>query len=186
VPLPSNFELYAEYDQLINHAGGFETGLTWAYDLMVAKASFQAAYRLFAKGFIPSFFGYDYESNPPNLASAEANGRESNGYIAIFDAQALGLASLNLQYENYVGSNPALTGNAFAKVNEQISVGAYYKQPSFTDFRSISFQQGAVLDTFVAYKVNPNSTVVAHVKQAYNPSTARVEESQYYEFQFNL
>ncbi|MDD5594139.1 MAG: hypothetical protein PHG97_05325 [Candidatus Margulisbacteria bacterium] len=181
MPLPANFQAYAEAGQIINHGNGLAAGLSWAYDLMVANASFSAEYRMLDKGFVPGYFGVDYENNPVDLASAEATNTPKNGYLAKLGINALGLASLTAVYESYNNSNSSLTADLTAKFTDQWNVRGYYKQPNFVDFRSISLEQGAVLGADVAYKVNQNMSLVTHYKKAYNPVTGQVESTQYYE-----
>ena len=181
VPLPANFEGYAEAGQLLNHGMGLTTGISWAYDLMVANASFLAEYRMLDKGFVPGYFGVDYENNPIDLASAEATGKAKNGYLAQLGVNALGLATLNAIYESYVDSNSTLTADLSAKLGDQLTVSGYYKQPNFVDFRSISLEQGAIIGADVAYKLNPFTTLITHYKKAYNPASGQVESTQYYE-----
>jgi len=180
-PLPANFEAYAEAGQLMNHGNGYAAGLSWAYNLMVADASFLAEYRMLDKGFVPGYFGADYETNPVDLTSAEASGKPKNGYLAQLGVNALGLASLTAVYEAYQDSNASLMADLTAKLGEQISVRGYYQQPNFVDYRSITLEQGAILGADVAYKVNPYTSLVTHYKKAYNPTTGQVESTQYYE-----
>ncbi|MFA4844492.1 MAG: hypothetical protein WC632_06060 [Candidatus Margulisiibacteriota bacterium] len=186
MPLPANFQAYAEAGQLINHGGGLSAGLSWAYDLMVANASFSAEYRMMDKAFVPGYFGVDYENNPVDLASAEATNSPKNGYLAKLGVNALGLASLNAAYESYNDSNSTLTADLTAKLGEQISARGYYKQPNFVDFRSITLEQGAILGADVAYKLNQNTSLVAHYFKAYNPAKGLVESTQYYEIALSL
>ncbi|MBI5700949.1 hypothetical protein HZC34_03755 [Candidatus Saganbacteria bacterium] len=186
VPLPLNFEAYAEAAQIVNHGSGIGAGLTWAYDIMAAKASFNAQYRTFDKGFIPSLFSSDYETNPKSLASAEASGNSKNGYLVELGIDALGLAQLNAAFESYVGSNQSFGATLAAKVSEQVSFTGYYKQPSFINFSSLSYEQGAIMGGKLAYKVNPYTTLITNFKRAYNPATGQVQSDQYYEMQFNL
>ena len=145
MPLPANFEGYAEAGQLMNYGNGYAAGVSWGYDMMVASASFLAEYRLLDKGFVPGYFGVDYESNPVDLSSAEASGKPKNGYLAQLGVNALGLASLNVIYEAYQDSNAALTADLSAKLTDQFTVRGYYKQPNFVDFRSITLEQGAIV-----------------------------------------
>jgi hypothetical protein len=180
-PLPANFEAYAEAGQLMNHGNGITAGLSWAYNLMVADASFLAEYRMLDKGFVPGYFGVDYETNPVDLTSAEASGNPKNGYLAQLGVNALGLASLTAVYEAYQDSNASLMADLTAKLGEQVSVRGYYKQPNFVDYRSVTLEQGAILGADVAYKVNPYTSLITHYKKAYNPTTGQVESTQYYE-----
>jgi hypothetical protein len=181
MPLPANLEGYAEAGQLMNYGNGLSAGVSWAYDIMVANASFLAEYRLLNKGFVPAYFSADYENNPVDLASAEASGNTKNGYLAQLGVNALGLMSLSLVYEAYQDSNATLTGDLTAKFFDQLTVRGYYKQPNFVDYRSITLEQGAVLGADVAYKVNPYTSLITHYKKAYNPSSGQVEATQYYE-----
>jgi hypothetical protein len=181
VPLPANFEGYAEASQLMNHGNGLSAGISWAYDLMVANASFLAEYRMLDKGFVPGYFGVDYENNPIDLASAEATGTAKNGYLTQLGINALGIASLNAILEGYQNSNTTLTADLSAKLGDQVTVKGYYKQPDFVDFRSVSLEQGAIIGADVSYKVNPFTTLITHYKKAYNPSTGQVESTQYFE-----
>lgn len=181
VPLPANWEGYAEAGQIINHGNGLTAGLSWAFSAMVADASFSAEYRLLDKGFVPGYFASDYNDNPIDLTSAEAAGNAKNGYQAQLGINALGLASLKTIYESYQGSNSSINADLSAKLNDQVDFRGYYKQPNFVDFRSISLEQGAVLGADIAYKINPMTSVITHYKKAYNPSTGQVEETTYYE-----
>jgi len=181
MPLPANFEGYAEVGQIMNHGKGITAGLSWAYDLMVANASFLAEYRMLDSNFVPGYFGVDYETNPINLASAEALTKPKNGYLAQLGVNAMGLATFNAIYESYVDSNSTVTADLSAKLGEQVTVRGYYKQPNFVDFRSLTLEQGAILGADVAYKVNPYTSLITHYKKAFNPSTGLVESTQYYE-----
>jgi hypothetical protein len=186
LPLPANFQAYAEAGQLINHGGGVSAGLSWAYDMMVANASFSAEYRMLDKAFVPGYFSADYENNPVDLASAEATNNPKNGYLVQTGINALGLATFNAAYESYVNSNSALMADLTTKLGEQISVRGYYKQPNFVDFRSISLEQGAVLGADIAYKLNQNTSLITHYLKAYNPTSGQVESTQYYEVALNF
>jgi hypothetical protein len=181
MPLPANFQAYAEAGQLINHGAGVSTGLSWAYDMMVANASFSAEYRMLDKAFVPGYFGPDYGNNPVDLASVEATNGPKNGYLVQAGIDALGLVTLNAAYESYINSNNALTADLSTKLGDQIRVRGYYKQPNFVDFRSISLEQGAVLGADIAYKLNQNTSLITHYLKAYNPTSGQVESTQYYE-----
>lgn len=185
-PLPANLEGYAEAGQLMNYGNGFAAGLSWAYDLMVAKAMFLAEYRMLDKGFVPAYFGADYENNPVDLASAEASGQQKNGYLAQLGINALGLMSLNLIFESYQDSNTTLTGDLTAKLGDRLTVRGYYKQPNFVDYRSVTLEQGAVLGADIAYQVNPYTSLITHYKKSYDPATGQVELTQYYEIGLNF
>ncbi|OGC32766.1 hypothetical protein A2311_03010 [candidate division WOR-1 bacterium RIFOXYB2_FULL_48_7] len=186
VPMALNFEGYAEAGQLMNYGNGYAAGLSWAYDLMVANASFLAEYRVLDKGFVPGYFNADYENNPVDLSSAEASGQAKNGYLAQIKVNALGLAGVSLVYESYVNSNATLSGDLFAKLSDQLIVSGYYRQPNFVDYRSVSLENGAVLGADVTYKLNPFTSLITHYKRAYNPATGQVESSQYAELGLNF
>ncbi|MDD5382374.1 MAG: hypothetical protein PHH60_01825 [Candidatus Margulisbacteria bacterium] len=187
VPLPLNFEGYAEWAQLVGHGSGFSAGLSWAYDLMVANASFLAEYRLIDSRFVPGYFDSDYETNPIDLSSAEATGNVKNGYLAQLGLNALGLATLNVAYENYNDSTSAsLAADLMAKLIQGIEVAGYYKQPKFENFRSLTLEEGAMMGGSIAYPINPYAKIVANYKKVYNPDTAKVEESQFYELRLSF
>lgn len=187
VPLPLNFEGFAEWAQLIDHGNGFNIGLSWGMDVMVASASFLTQYRILDNGFVPGYFNSDYETDPINLASAEATGNVKNGYLAQLGLSALGLAKLLVAYENYNDSdNASVAADLSAKLPMNVEVSGYYKQPKFANFKSLSFEEGAILGGSVAYPVNPFTKIVLHYKKVYNPDTAQVEESQYYELRLSF
>jgi hypothetical protein len=181
MPLPYNFEGRAEAGQLMNHGNGYSAGISWAYNLLVADASFLAEYRMLDKGFVPSYFNAEYENNPVDLASAEASGKAKNGYLAQLGINALGLASLSAIYEAYQDSNASLKADLAVRLSEQVKVHGYYDQPNFVDYRSISLEEGAIMGADVTYKLNPYTDLITHYKRAYNPATGLVEDTQYYE-----
>ncbi|MFA6549716.1 MAG: hypothetical protein WCT39_07320, partial [Candidatus Margulisiibacteriota bacterium] len=173
--------------QLIGHGNGFNAGVSWAYDAMVANASFLVEYRLLNKGFVPGYFNADYETNPINLVSAEATGNVKNGYYAQFGLSALGVAGLKISYENYNDStSAALNADAYAKLPQDVEVTGYYRQPDFANFRSLTLEQGATIGGTLAYPINQMMRAIVHYKKVYNPSTARVEESEYVELQLRF
>jgi len=186
VPLPLNLEGYAEYAQLLNHGGGFGTGLSWGYDFMVASANLTAGYRFLDSRFVPGYFNADYESNPINLTSAEATGNIKNGYVAQMDVKALGLASLGIKYENYNESEATLNADLYAKLPQDVEVTGYYQQPSFVNFRSLTLEEGAILGGTMAYPINQFAKAVVHYKKYYDTGTQQVVESQYYEVQLSF
>lgn len=185
VPLPLNFTGFAEVARLMDHGDGFGTGVKWGMDWSAIKSSFLVAYRLMDKGFVPGYYGIDYETNPINLASAEATNNKS-GYLAEYGMSFLDIASLSVAYANYNEADASLSGKVYAKLSSQVSVTGYYEQPNFVSFRSLNLEQGAVMGGAVYYKVNPYTTLVTHYKRAYNPSTGQVEETQYYEVKLSF
>jgi hypothetical protein len=180
VPLPLNFEGYAEAATLFNHGTGAGVGITWGMEALIFSAALDVGYRSIDNKFVPGYWSADYETNPVNLASYEASGRNKNGYIAELRLLAANLLKLDALYESYNGSNAALTGNAVAEL-DRITLGAYFKQPDFQDFRSLSIEQGAIVGYSLGYKINPNTLLVGNYKKAYDPALGRVVESQYYE-----
>lgn len=186
LPLWANIEGYAEAGQLMNHGNGLSAGLSWAYDIFVASTSFSAEYRVLDKGFVPGYFGVDYENNPVDLASVEASSEAKNGVLVQMGVNAFGLASLSAAYETYQNNNSTLTADLSAKLSDQINVRGYYKQPNFVDYRSITFEQGAILGGDLAYKINPFTSIITHYKKAYNSATGQVESTQYAELAFNI
>lgn len=186
MPLPYNFEGRAEAGQLMNYGNGFSAGLSWAYNLLVADASFLAEYRMLDKGFVPGYFNAEYESNPVDLASAEASGVAKNGYLVQLGVNALGLASLTAAYEAYQDSNASLKADLTARLSDQVRVRGYYEQPNFVDYRSISLEEGAIMGADVAYQVNSYTELITHYKRAYDPATGQVKDNQYYEVRLSF
>ncbi|MEA3492910.1 MAG: hypothetical protein U9R38_00820 [Candidatus Margulisiibacteriota bacterium] len=186
VPLPWGFEGYAEYAHLVDHGSGFSSGIGWDQDFFIAQANFLAEYRFLDSNFVPGYFDSDYEVNPVSLSSAEVSGNVKNGYLAQAGLKVMDMAYLKLVYENYNESDAGVEGELFAKLPQDIEVTGYYKQPSFTDFRSLSLEEGAIIGGSAAYPVNPFTKVVVHYKKVYNPSTQQIEESQYYELRLSL
>ena len=187
VPMPLNLEGFAEWAQLIDYGSGLSIGLSWGMDIMVMDANFLAEYRMLDNGFVPGYFNSDYETNPINLASAEATGKVKNGYLAQLGISAMDLADLLVSYENYNESENASFGALLsAKLPMNVEVSGYYKQPKFINFSSLSFEEGAILGGSVAYPVNPFTRIVWNYKKVYNPSIDQVEESQYYELRFGF
>ncbi|NQT30687.1 MAG: hypothetical protein HQ596_08960 [Candidatus Saganbacteria bacterium] len=186
VPLPWGFEGYAEYAQLIDHGSGYGAGIEWGWDFMVAAAEMSAGYRFLDNGFVPGYFNAEYESNPIDLASAEATGNNKNGYIAQMGIAALGLTTLKVRYENYNESDAALNAEAYTLLPHGIEVGAYFAQPRFVNFRSLSFEEGSIIGGSAAYPVNDFTKIVIHYKKYYDTATSQVEESQYYELKFSF
>jgi hypothetical protein len=187
VPLPLNFEGYAEWAQLVDHGSGFSTGLSWGYDLMVANAMFLTEYRVLDKGFVPGYFNANYEANPVNLASAEATGNSKNGYMAELAIGILGLASIDVAYEDYNDSDSAaFTASLFSKLPGDIEVAGYYKQPDFVNFRSLTLEEGATMGGSITYPLNPYTRLIAHYKKSYDVDSQQIVESQYYELRLSI
>lgn len=186
MPMPYNFKGYAEYAQLVDHGKGLTAGVSWGYDLMVANASFLAEYRMLDKSFVPGYFGPTYNTDPINLASVEATGSAKNGYLVQLDVDALGLAQLGVVYEKYNENVGSLNANLSARLGDQVTFAGYYKQSNFSNFTSLSLDQGAVIGSDLGYKINPFTSVIAHYKKVYNPATLQMEESTYYELAFSL
>lgn len=180
VPLPMNFEGYAETAALFDHGMGATIGIDWGMEALVFSAGFNAGYRLIDNKFVPGYFNADYETNPVNLSSYEATGQNKNGYIAEFNLLAADTLKLNALYEAYYGSNASLNANAETQL-DKIFASAYFKQPNFQDFRSLTLEQGAIIGYALGYKINSNLMLVLNYKKAYDPVLGSVVESQYYE-----
>ncbi len=187
IPLPYNFEGYAEWAHLVDHGSGLGAGLGWGADLFVLEASFLAEYRMLDSNFVPGYFNEDYETNPINLTSAEATGNVKNGYLAQLGLKALDIATLTVAYENYNDSESAsLNADLFARLPQDLEVTGYYRQPNFVNFRSLSLEQGAIMGGSIGYPINPYTKMVVHYKKVYNPDLGEVEESQYYELRMSF
>lgn len=186
VPLPYNFEGYAEAAQLMGHGNGLTAGIDWASNVMDLSMSFNAGYRSLDKGFAPGYFNEQYESNPIDLVSYEATGKEKNGEIVELYAAYSNLSKLGIIYENYNGSNPSLTGDLKTVLSEKASLALRYSQPNFVDFRSLDLEQGAIIIGALTYKLNANLAMVLNYKKAYDPVAGKVVESQYYEMKFGI
>jgi len=185
IPLPLNLEGYAEAATLFGHGTGLTVGVNWGFDAMVFNLGFDAGYRALDNRFVPSYFSADYETNPVNLTSYEATGQAKNGYLAELRVLAGQFFKASALYEAYNGSNTALTGSAAAEM-DKIFASIYYKQPDFKDFRSLSYEQGAISGGALGYKVNQAMWLVINYKKAYDPVLGQVLESQYYEVKFSL
>ena len=185
IPLPLNLEGYAEAATLFGHGTGMTFGVNWGLDAMVFNLGFDAGYRVLDNKFVPGYFSADYETNPVNLTSYEATGLAKNGYVAELKALAGQFLKVNALYEAYNGSNAALTASAAAEM-DKIFASIYYKQPDFKDFRSLSYEQGAISGGGLGYKVNQAMWLVINYKKAYDPVLGQVVESQYYEVKFSL
>ncbi|MFH1542349.1 MAG: hypothetical protein ABIE84_04585 [bacterium] len=177
---------YAEYAMLMNRGGGLDVGLKWAQDFGIAGASFAAGYRMLDAKFVPGYFNSDYEFNPIDLNSVEATGNNKNGYTIKLGLQAVGMAALNIRYENYNESEAAVYGDLYAKLPPDLEVIGYYQQPSFVDFRSLDVTEGAIIGAKVAYPVNAFTKAVIHYKKFYNPTTAQVETTRQVELKFSF
>lgn len=184
VPLPLGFNGYAEYAQLMNNGQGSSIGVDWGFDALAFVTKFDMGYRMMSSRFAPGFFNAAYETDPTNLTSLGASSR--NGYFAELTALAGSYLNLIALYESYQGNNTALTAQVDSKPREDVILSAYYKQPNFVDFTSLNFEQGAILGAKVGYKVNPITMMIAHYKKAYDPSVAKVVESQWYEVAFSF
>ena len=180
VPLPLNFEGYAEAAQLFGHGTGLTFGINWGMEALVFAAAFDAGYRSLDNKFVPGYFNADYETNPVNLSSYEATGQSKNGYIAELNLLAGKFFKANALYEAYNGSNAALTAAAEGEM-DKLYAQIYFKQPNFEDFRSLTYEQGAITGGALGFKVNPNTLLVVNYKKAYDPVLGSVVESQYYE-----
>jgi len=185
--LPLGFEGYAEWARLNNYGSGMGVGVGWDHSNPLADASFSAGYRLLDKGFVPGYFGQDYETNPIDMTTAEATGNNKNGYLVEMNAQIMKMATLRAAYEKYNDSTLAsLNADATARLPQNVDVTGYYHQPNFNSFRSISLEDGAIIGGSIAYPMNQFTKVVVHYKKAYDPVAAQVVSSQYYEVRFSF
>ncbi len=184
MPLPLGFNGYAEYARLMNYGQGGAFGVDWGIDLMAFAATFDVGYRMLGSEFSPGYFDLDYEINPTDLTSIAASSR--NGYFAEFRGIASDYLQMQIMYEAYHNSNTALWAEATTKPRDDIFASAYYKQPKFIDFKSLSLEEGAIIGGKVGYKVNPYTTVITHYKKAYDPTAGKVVETQYYEVELSF
>jgi len=184
MPLPFGFNGYGEYARLMNYGQGASVGVDWGVDFLAFAATFDVGYRSMSSRFAPGYFDTDYEINPTDLTSIGASSR--NGYFAGFKGIMSDYLKLNIQYEAYQGANTTLLAEALSIPREDVSLYAYYSQPKFVDFNSLTLEEGAVIGAKVGYKVNPNTMIVTHYKKAYNPTLGKVEETQWYEIELSF
>ncbi|MFH1617573.1 MAG: hypothetical protein ABIB65_03240 [Candidatus Margulisiibacteriota bacterium] len=185
VPLPWNFKGYAEAAQLNNYGRGFTVGVDWGAEIFLASLAFNAGYRLIDNNFVPGYFNEDYETNPVNIGSYEASGKQKNGYLVELKGVVADITEFRAAYEAYDGSNATLNAD-LAAAWPPVTLSAYYTQPNFVDFRSLTLEEGAVIGARIGYKVNPYTNLVTHYKKAFNPTTGQVEETQMYEVEINF
>jgi len=181
-PIWPGVQPYIDYSKLVNYGGGLSAGVNSGVDFMsLGKLMFKAEYRALDKNFVPGYFNDNYETNPINLASAEAlGGSNKNGYLLQADAAVMDIFSAMAAFESYEKSNPTLT--ARAKVDyDKYYVQYSFNQSNFVDARSFTLDNGAVLNTDIGYKVNPNTMLIWHYKSAYDPTVGQVVNSSYYE-----
>ncbi|MFC1495913.1 hypothetical protein ACFL52_00675 [Candidatus Margulisiibacteriota bacterium] len=181
VPFPFGFEGYAEAAQLNNHGKAASVGIDWSTQMLGFVAAFDTGYRFVGGNFVPGYFNEEYEINPTDISSVAAQGIRRDGYFADFKAKLPKVLNLDISYENYNGGNGAIAALAESYLREDIEVSAYYQQPNFVDFNSLTLENGAVMGAKIGYYVNPFTKVITHYRKAYNPATGQVEETQFYE-----
>lgn len=180
VPILPGTELYAEMAHLNNHGSGYSAGFKLGSDLYFLKTSFKIERRFIESNFVPGYFNAQYEIDPVDLNSAEATGEKKDGYLAELLASTFGIGRLGIIYENYNGSNPALSGDAFLDLGFPWFVSIFLRQPNFKDFRSLTVEEGAVLGGDLGYRINPYTNFTIHYKKAYDPALGKVIEGATY------
>lgn len=184
VPLIWGTYAFAEYAKLLNHGGGFTAGLSAGYDFGVAKTNFRAERRFIEYNFIPGYFNENYETNPINITSYEANSSSKDGYKVALNTEVLSKGYATAVLEGYNGSNSALKADAYADITQDYFASASFYQPNFKDARSLDLQQGAIITGKMGYKLNQFTNVIANYKKAYDPDLGKIVETQWYEMKF--
>ncbi|MCX5751560.1 MAG: hypothetical protein NT099_07850 [Candidatus Saganbacteria bacterium] len=187
IPLIWDADYYLEGAKLANHGAGASTGIKWIKDYFVADFSFNVGLRYMERNFIPGYFNEGYENDPIDMVSVEARGGgPRSGYFLGLNGRALGMLGVGVGLEGYNNEPGVLNADVWANFPFDIFLAGSYKQPTFNDFRSLSFEQGAIAEGKIGYKINPKTTFITHYKRAYNRFSGTVEDSQYYEFQIAL
>jgi len=184
MPMTFGGDVFTELAGLSNGSTGFQAGYKWGLDFFIANFNVQAAYRSLGDKYIPNYFGPEYESNPIDIASAESF-KGKTGYAAEMTAAFMDIASAGIYYESYGDKNTTLSGALMAKVDPYIFKG-YYSQPDFVDFRSTSFEDGAVMGLTLGYKLNPVTTLLTNYKQYYDSGLGQVVCDRSVEMQFGF
>lgn len=181
IPLTSWANLFAEYAKLNNYGGGFSAGLNAGWNFLLGQVNLKAERRIISKNFIPGYYNEAYEVNPVDIVSYEATATDKDGYSISLYGDVLSKAKFLAIMEAYNNSNTSLRAEALADLTEAYFAGVSYVQPDFRDFRSLDVSQGAIITGKLGYKINPFTRVIANYKQAWDPSTGRVLETQWYE-----
>lgn len=186
-PLFPGFTPYIEYAAIKNAGSGVGAGVKTRYvQKGLADLHFRAEYRSFGENFVPGFFNAQYETNPVTLTGSPA----SRGYLATAGASLLeNRYSAEASIESYEeGLGAAFAAKAQAVVNKEVSVAAYLDQPTFTGFRNLSFENGAIYTGAVTYKPRntPGLMVTTYYKRYYDSSQQKVVDTTYTEARFSF
>jgi hypothetical protein len=181
IPVFPGADLYAEYAHLNGHGSGYTAGFELSYRDFLSNIAFRAERRFLESNFVPEYFNAQYETDPIDIASYEANNQNKDGYRAELNAGVFDMASLKAVYENYNGSNSTLGAEASAQITDNYFLAAGFWQPNFQSFRNLSVEEGAILTGKVGYRINPFTLIIVNYKKAYDPVAGLVVESTFYE-----
>ena len=180
IPVIFDFELYSEMAHLGGHGSAYSVGLLWGFKRIFAAATVRVEKRFVDHDFIPNYFNSDYEINPIYIDDYSASKERKDGILVELRTQAPGVAFLDVIYEYYEGSDPTFTQEATLKLFN-FFISAYFKQPSFHDFRELDFDEGTIFKGSVGYKFSNSITVYSSYKKAYNPFLGQIDETNFFE-----
>jgi len=189
IPIIWDMQYYAELAKITNYGAGAATGVKWERDWGLAAFTFNVGLRYAEANFVPGYFNAEYETDPIDIASVEATSTARGGYFLGLGGTVLGRVGGSVGLEGYANTTGNFNADAWVQVPQlgdfdgDIYISGYYKQPAFTNFRSLTLEEGSIAGGKVSYKINPSTAIVTHYKRLYNKDTGQVEDSQYYEVQ---
>lgn len=181
-PVFGDFDLYAEAAEIVNAGGGYCVGCHWGYNVIFAYINGRAEIRGAEPGFVPGYFGWAYETDPINLPSYEAYGKERVGYFAELKGFIFGVLNVTVAAEGYNDSNGAFYLDSSLRALQTLFVSAYVRQPTFVSYRYAGLDDGTVIGGSVRYDISPTMFVELKARKNFDPDVGEVDESSFVGF----
>lgn len=176
-PLFGDFDFYSEIAALKDAGSGYSAGFHWGYNVVAMQVSARAEGRFSGKGFAPGYFGWGYEMNPIDLSSLEAYGKPRSGYLLGLSSSVLDYFNIDIAYEGYHDSNGAFSIDGWTRIMENLFVSAYFKQPSFANYRCTTYVDGELMGATFRYDISPTMYVAIAAKKSFDAKYGDVRES---------
>ena len=172
VPIIDNtWDVYTEYGMLLDsdpdiepeNVAGFALGTQFLISEML---KFDFKYFGYEQGFVPGYFGAQYETAPYNLSSTEnLNSDSRNGWSGTISFFLSELLAFDATYQKFEGEDYAcLSGSGIIGTPGGIKCIATYEQPRFYKLSDIDDNE-ATIKVDIQYPIGNNNSFIIHYKR---------------------
>jgi hypothetical protein len=187
VELPINdlIGLYSEAATSANGGVGALTGITFSKDMLMADFNVDVAAVSFNEKFVPGYFTAGYDINVLDTSSLEASDIRRYGQMVSVSSTVVGLFDIEMVNESYTDGGSANSWSVLIAPTDQMTISAFQKEFSFSDFRLIKGNAANMIGVSADYDLG-FGVASAIFKKGISDGVDKAYETSYIKFGYNI